>query len=99
MGITSTVWRDENHKHSVQRWASQAWCAGMGITDTVCSNTGTVSRRSITSTVCRDEDKDDSIYIEFCSEGHHGMLDIEVMLIGHIFGEERLRRRASRFTG
>ena len=23
--------------------------------------------------------------------GHHGMLDIEVMLLDHIFGEERLR--------
>ena len=36
-----------------------------------------------------DKDKDDLIYIHFCSEGH-GVSDIEVMLIDRVFGEERI---------
>ena len=42
-----------------------------------------------------DKDKDDLIYKHFCSEGYHGVSDIEVMLIDRVFGQERLRDKES----
>ena len=45
-----------------------------------------------------DKDKDDLIYKHFCSEGHHGVSDIEVMLIDRVFGEERLRDKEGQWA-
>ena len=45
-----------------------------------------------------DKDKDDLIYKHFCSEGHHGVSDIEVMVIDRVFGEERLRDKEGQWA-
>ena len=45
-----------------------------------------------------DGDEDDLIYKHFCSEGHHGVSDIEVMLIDRVFGEERLRDKEGQWA-
>ena len=38
-----------------------------------------------------EKDKEDLIYKHFCSEGHRGVSNIDVMLIDRVFGEELLQ--------
>ena len=43
-------------------------------------------------------DKNDLIYKHFSSEGHHGVSDIEVMLLDRVFVEEQLRDKEGQWA-